>query len=97
LQLIDIQLQRKKKGIAAYNIAVDDFLNAPNIESVDSSTYMDTTRDKFHIVATNAFAVKSAHVQISYANDFLIEKTKQLQLKIFGFIPLPQTIKIDGQ
>jgi hypothetical protein len=72
---------KERKGITAYNIIVDDFLNAPNIESVDLSTYMGATRNKFHIVATNDFAVKSAHVQISYANDFLIEKNEAVTAK----------------
>jgi hypothetical protein len=65
---------KERKGITAYNIAVADFFNAPNIESVDLSTYTGTTGDKIRVVATDDFAVKSVHVQISYADGSLIEE-----------------------
>jgi hypothetical protein len=65
---------KKRAGLTAYNIAVADYLNAPNIKNVDLSTYTGTIGDKIYIVATDDFAVKSVHVRISYTDDSLIEE-----------------------
>jgi hypothetical protein len=65
---------KKKKGVTAYNIAVADFLNAPNIENVDLSAYTGTAGDEIHIIASDDFAVKSVHVSISNADGALIEE-----------------------
>jgi hypothetical protein len=70
---------KKKKGITAYNVAVADFFNAPDIETVDLSTYSGKAGDEIRIVVTDDFAVKSVHVQINNADGSLVEEGEAIQ------------------
>jgi hypothetical protein len=65
---------KKQKGITAYNIAVADFLNAPDIETVDLSAYTGTVDDTIRIIASDDFAVKTVFVQINNADGTLVEE-----------------------
>jgi signal peptidase I len=65
---------KKKKGITAYNVAVADFLNAPDIENVDLSAYNGAAGDEIRIIASDDFAVKSVHVSINNVDGTLIEE-----------------------
>jgi hypothetical protein len=64
---------KKSKGITAYNIAVADFFNAPDIETVDLSAYTGMEGDEIRIIASDDFAVKSVHVQINDADGSPVE------------------------
>jgi hypothetical protein len=64
---------KKQKGMTAYNVAVADFFNAPDIETVDLSGYAGAAGDEIRIVASDDFAVKSVHVQISNADGSPVE------------------------
>ncbi|MDR2026537.1 MAG: hypothetical protein LBQ01_03140, partial [Prevotellaceae bacterium] len=46
---------KKKKDITAYNVAVADFFNAPDIETVDLSSYKGAAGDEIRIVASDDF------------------------------------------
>lgn len=65
---------KKKQGLTAYNIAVADFFNAPDIETVDLSAYTGAAGDEIRIIVTDDFAVKSVHVQISNSDGSLVEE-----------------------
>jgi hypothetical protein len=65
---------KKKKGVTAYNIAVADYLNAPDIEDVDLKSYTGTAGDEIRIIASDDFAVKTVHVSISNVDGTLIEE-----------------------
>jgi hypothetical protein len=65
---------KKRKGMTAYNVAVADFFNAPDIDSVDLSEYAGAEGDEIRIIASDDFAVKSVHVQISNVDGFTIEE-----------------------
>jgi hypothetical protein len=65
---------KKKKGITAYNVAVADFFNAPDIETVDLSEYTGAVGDQIRVIATDDFAVKSTYIQIVGADCSVIEE-----------------------
>jgi signal peptidase I len=71
---------KKKKGVTAYNIAVADYLNAPDIEDVDLTGYTGTAGDEIRIIASDDFAVKEVHVSISNVDGGLIEEGYASQL-----------------
>jgi hypothetical protein len=64
----------KKGGVSGYNIAVADFLHAPDIENVDLSDYKGKIGNEIRIEATDDFAVESVHVEISSANGSIVEE-----------------------
>jgi hypothetical protein len=63
-----------KKGKNPFNVAVADFFNAPDIETVDLSDYTGTPGDEIRIMASDDFAVKSVHVQIINADGSQVEE-----------------------
>jgi hypothetical protein len=65
---------KKKKGATPYNVAVADYLHAPDIENVDLSTYTGAEGDEIRIIASDDFAVKAVHVNISDIDGTLIEE-----------------------
>jgi hypothetical protein len=65
---------KKQKGKTAYNIAIADFFNAPNIDTVDLSDYNGAADETIRIVATDDFAVKSVHVSIINADGVTVEE-----------------------
>ncbi|MDR1897462.1 MAG: hypothetical protein LBR10_11795 [Prevotellaceae bacterium] len=65
---------KKRRGTTAYNIAVADFFNAPDIEMVDVSAYTGAEGDTIRVIASDDFAVKSVHVQINNADGSLVEE-----------------------
>lgn len=60
-------------GESAFNVAVADFLQAPDIDSVDLSGYTGKVGEKIIILATDDFAVTSVTVNISNADGTLVE------------------------
>jgi hypothetical protein len=69
----------KKKKLTAYNVAVADFFNAPDIETVDLSVYTGNIGDEIRIVVSDDFAVKSVHVCISNADGSEVEEGYAVQ------------------
>jgi hypothetical protein len=61
-------------GVTAYNVAVADLLNAPNIESINLSAYTGKIGDKIIIRATDDFKVTKVTVTITNADNSLVEK-----------------------
>ena len=67
-------------GVTAYNVAVADLLNAPNIESINLSAYTGKIGDKIIIRATDDFKVTKVTVTIENLTDgsgTLISRTLQ--------------------
>jgi hypothetical protein len=64
----------KDKGRTAYNVAVADFFNAPDIDTIDLSKYSGAVGDEIRIIASDDFAVKSAVVQIINADGSIVEE-----------------------
>jgi hypothetical protein len=65
---------KKKKGVSAYNVAVADFFNAPDINTVDVSDYAGAAGDTIRMIVSDDFAVKSVHVRIVNADGSLVEE-----------------------
>lgn len=75
--LMKADYESKVKGDgtpSAYNIAVADFFNAPDITDVDLSGYSGHLNDKIRIRVTDDFKVKSVSVEIRDAAGTLVEK-----------------------
>ncbi len=64
----------RSKGITVHNVAVADFLNAPDIDSIDASAYTGKIGDTIRIVALDDFAVKMVTVKIENADGSLVEE-----------------------
>jgi hypothetical protein len=65
---------KKKKNLTAYNVAVADFFNAPDIHSVDLSAYTGAAGDTIRMIVSDDFAVKSVQVCILNADGSLVEE-----------------------
>jgi hypothetical protein len=65
---------KKKKGVSAYNVAVADFLNAPNIKNVDLSAYTSEIDSEIKIIAVDDFMVATVSVEIHAMDGALLEK-----------------------
>jgi hypothetical protein len=64
----------KIPGVSGINVAVADFMHAPDIEKVDMSKYKGKVDDKIEVEATDDFAVKEVHVEISNADGYIVEE-----------------------
>ena len=62
-----------KKGKKPMNVAIADFLNAPDIEHVDLSGYTGSVGDRIIVSASDDFMVKSVKVKIINNNGVLEE------------------------
>jgi hypothetical protein len=69
----------KKEKRLPLNVAVADFFNAPDIETVDLSAYTGAVNDEIRIIVTDDFAVKSVHVKISNADGSPVEEGEAVQ------------------
>jgi hypothetical protein len=65
---------KKRKGITAYNVAVADFMSAPDIESIDLSGYKGQPDDVIRIIVSDNFAVKAVNVKICNADGSTVEE-----------------------
>ena len=61
-------------GLTSYNVAVADYLNAPEIHSVITSGYTGTIGNNILIRATDDFEVESVIVRIEKADGTIIEE-----------------------
>jgi hypothetical protein len=64
----------KPRKLTVFNVALADFLNAPDIELVDVSKYTGTPGDEIRIIASDDFAVASVHVNITNIDGSLVEE-----------------------
>lgn len=64
----------RSRGITAHNVAVADFLNVPDIDSIDVSAYTGKVGDLIKIVALDDFAVKMVTVKIENGDGTLVEQ-----------------------
>lgn len=63
-----------KEGQSAYNVAIADFFNAPDIEEIDVTTYTGNIGSTIVIKATDDFEVKTVHVKIENGDGSLVEQ-----------------------
>jgi hypothetical protein len=68
-----------EKGKKSFNLAVADFFNAPDIDSIDISEYSGNPGDRIRIVATDDFAVKPVSVRIINVDGSLVEEGEAVQ------------------
>ncbi len=68
-----------QKGKTAFNIAVADFLSAPDIRQIDLSGYTGQPGDKIHITISDDFAVTTVSVRITNADGTLVEEGEALR------------------
>lgn len=61
------------QGESAYNVAVADFMNAPDIEKIDLSKYTGKVGDTITITVTDDFMVQEVSVAILNANGTEVE------------------------
>ena len=67
-ELAELYTTAAKKGKRPYNVAVADFLNAPDIDEVDLSAYHGAAGDTIKVKASDDFAVKSVIIKIINAS-----------------------------
>jgi hypothetical protein len=65
---------KAKKGWTAYNAAVADFLNAPDIETIDLSGYTGQPGDPIRIIVTDDYKVQEVKVVITNDDGSLVEE-----------------------
>jgi hypothetical protein len=63
-----------KKKRPAFNVAVADFLNVPEIENIDLSNYFGTPNDTIKVTVNDDVMVKEVHVCIINADGSLVEE-----------------------
>jgi thiol:disulfide interchange protein len=61
-------------GQTAYNVAIADFFNAPDIREIDVSNYTGQIGSKIVVKVTDDFKVASVHVQINNNDSSLVEE-----------------------
>jgi hypothetical protein len=66
--------QKKTAGQSAFNVAVADYFNAPNIHEIDVSAYTGQIGSTIRIRVTDDFTVKSVFVHITNADGSLVEE-----------------------
>lgn len=62
------------KGMSTYNVAMKDFFNAPEIQSIDLTAYTGKKGDLIRIIAVDDFAVKAVSVKIENTEGNMIEE-----------------------
>jgi len=81
--VLKAQYQEKAgEGVSAYNVAVADFLNAPDIEEIDLSKFTGEAGSTIKIQATDDFMVTEVQVEIYNSEGTLIEKGEAVQQDI---------------
>ena len=64
----------EKKKKTPFNVAVADFLSAPEIENVDLSNYTGTPGDIIKVTASDDCIVKSVHISIINSDGSIVEE-----------------------
>jgi hypothetical protein len=93
-----VEEAKKRKGMTAYGVAVADFFNAPDINTIDLSQYTGIAGDEIQIIASDDFAVKSVHVQIDTADGTSIEKGEAVNItkNIWKYIASTNNESLNG-
>jgi hypothetical protein len=73
-ELRDAYAGKTKPGQTFYNLAVADYLHAPDIELIDLSGYHGNPGDVIRIEATDDFAVREVKVVITNPDGILVEE-----------------------
>ena len=68
-----------KPGTSAFNVAVADFLKAPNIDEIDLGNYNGTAADTIRVRVTDDFQVVKVTVTIHNADGTLVEEGEAVQ------------------
>ena len=84
-QLKELYGQAAKQGQTAYNIAVADMLQAPNIENIDLSGYTGHPGDVIKVRVTDDFHVQEVTVTITNDDGSLV-KTGFAQPDAIGYL-----------
>lgn len=63
-----------QEGQTAYNVAIADFFNAPDINEIDVQAYTGKVGDKIWVKATDDFKVTKVHVAIENSDGTLVEE-----------------------
>jgi hypothetical protein len=89
---------KKRKGMTAYSVAVADFFNAPDINTVDLSKYTGVAGDEIQIIASDDFAVKSVHVQIDNTDGTAVEEGEAVNItgNIWKYTASTNNESLDG-
>ncbi|MDR0384979.1 MAG: hypothetical protein LBH60_02755 [Prevotellaceae bacterium] len=89
---------KKRKGVTAYNIAVADFFNAPDIETLDLSAYKGEVGDEIRITVSDDFAVKEVHVSISNADGSVVEEgyASHISGNLWTYVATQYNESLDG-
>ena len=84
-------------GTTAYNVAVADFLKAPDIESIDLTDYSGNVGDTIKIVATDDFLVVEVKVKIENADGTLVEEGNAISNNVeWVYTATVQNADLDG-
>ncbi|MBP1640241.1 MAG: hypothetical protein H6Q17_1824 [Bacteroidetes bacterium] len=67
------------EGVTAYNVAVSDFMHAPNIKEVNVSKYTGKTGDTIEVEVTDDFKVMTVSVTIYNADGSEVEHGNAVQ------------------
>lgn len=67
------------KKVSAYNLAMADYLNAPEISIIDLSNYAGNSGEMITVTAIDDFKVKSVSVEIVQSDDTPVEKGDAVQ------------------
>jgi len=71
------------EGRSAFNVAIADYFNAPQIEKIEMSNYSGAIGSTITITVTDDFAVSSVHVKIENMDGSLVEEGEAI-LGSFG-------------
>jgi hypothetical protein len=63
-----------EEGVSAYNVAIADFFNAPDIAEIDISQYTGAAGSKIRVTVTDDFSVEKLAVSINNADGSLVEE-----------------------
>ena len=96
---VDYEKAAKAKGIAAYNVAVADFLKAPDIVEINLSQYTGNIGDTIAITVNDNFNVKKVTVDINNADGTTVESseaTADLSGKMWIYTAQVANASLDG-
>lgn len=74
--------EAKRKGQPnAYNVAIADFFQAPEVSSVDVSSYLGKTGNTLYIIATDDVEVTDVTVEIRKADGSVVESGQAVRIE----------------
>jgi hypothetical protein len=87
-----------KKGRYPFNVAVADFLNAPDIHRIDLSEYTGSAGENIRIMVDDDVTVKSVKVEIRNADGSLVEEGDATQSagSLWIYTAMQENDNLDG-